>query len=94
MDNMELINNPNYTYYYKSPIGLFFMRYNSSLRMWSLGMENGIYGNYSTTIRAADDVYTQHTGCYEWDNLNVDKFLYKVPTDIYEWERTLDKERT
>jgi len=28
MDNMELINNPQFIYSYKSPVGLFFIRYN------------------------------------------------------------------
>ena len=87
MDNMELINNPNYTYYYKSPLGLFFIRYNPSMEKWDLGINDQVYGYYLTTIAAADDVYCQATGCFEWDRLDLETISTKVPTDIYEWER-------
>jgi hypothetical protein len=87
MDNMELINNPNFTYYYKSPVGLFLIRYNPSMEKWELGMEDEIFGYYPTTIAAADDVYCQVTGCNEWDMLNIDIIVDIAPTDIYEWDR-------
>jgi hypothetical protein len=84
MDNMELINNINYTYLYKSSVGVFYIRYNPSLAKWDLGMNDEVYGNYMTTI-AADDVYCQSTGCNQWDMLDITKI--DAPTDIYEWER-------
>jgi hypothetical protein len=86
MDNMELINNPKYTYVYKSPIGKFYIRYNPSLEKWDLGMNDEVFGFYITTIAAADDVYCQATGCYQWDILDISNNP-NVPTDIYEWER-------
>ena len=89
---MELINNPAFTYYYKSPVGLFFIRYNPSLRKWDLGMEDDVFGYYLTTIAAADDVYCQSTGCNEWDMLDIHNIIGDVPTDIYEWERRPNKE--
>jgi hypothetical protein len=88
MDNMELINNPAYIYSYKSPVGLFFIRYNTSIKKWELGIEDDIFGYYMTTIAAADDVYCQSTGCNEWDMIDVDKITRIAPTDIYEWKRT------
>jgi hypothetical protein len=84
---MELINNPNFTYHYKSPLGLFFIRYNPSMQKWDLGMKDEVFGYYLSTIAAADDVYCQSTGCYEWDSLDIGKILNEVPTDIYQWER-------
>jgi len=91
MDNMELINNPNYTYVYKSPVGVFYIRYNPSLEKWDLGMDDNVFGYYLTTIAAADDVYCQSTGCYEWDSLDAKIITDKAPTDIYEWERIQNK---
>jgi len=87
MDNMELINNQNFIYYYKSPIGLFFIRFNLSMEKWELGMKDEVLGYYQDTIAAADDVYCQATGCYEWDSLDINIVNDKAPTDIYEWER-------
>jgi hypothetical protein len=87
MDDMGLINNPDFICYYESPVGLFFIRYNSSLDKWDLGLEDDIFGYYLTTIAAADDVYCQSTGCNEWGMLDIFKILDKVPTDIYGWER-------
>ena len=89
MDNMELINNPDYTYYYKSPIGLFFIRYNPSKCKWELWMNDDVYGDFDTTIGAADNVYLHATGFYDWDKLDGD--YDDVPTDIYEWERRKNK---
>jgi hypothetical protein len=85
MDDMELINNTNYNYIYRSPAGVFYIRFNTSLQKWDLGIGNEIFGNYITTIAAADDVYCQATGCYQWDMLDITEI--DVPTDIYEWER-------
>ena len=90
-DNMELINNPNYTYYYKSPIGIFSICYKPELEKWQLFYDNETFGNFDTTIGAADNVYLHATGCYEWDKL--DGKFDNVPTDIYEWERKLNKKR-
>jgi hypothetical protein len=85
MDDMELINNIKYTYVYRSPVGIFYIRFNSSLQKWDLGMENEVFGNYATTIAAADDVYCQSTSCNQWDMFDITKI--DAPTDIYEWER-------
>jgi hypothetical protein len=90
MDNMELINNPKYTYVYKSPIGIFYIHYNPSFEKWDLGMDGEIFGSYITTIAAADDVYCQATGCNKWDILDISNNP-DVPTDIYEWERVPNK---
>jgi len=67
---MKLNNNSNPVYYYKSQVGTFYIRYNSSLRRWDLGIGNVILGNYHTANAAADDVYNHSTGCYEWDRLD------------------------
>ena len=91
MDDMELINNHNYTYIYKSPVGVFYIHYNPSMEKWDLGMDDNIFGYYLTTIAAADDVYCQSTGCYEWDSLDINIITDKVPTDIYKWERIPNK---
>jgi hypothetical protein len=89
MDNMELINNPTFSYIYKSQVGAFYIRYNPSLQKWDLGMDDEVFGYYPTTIAAADDVYCQSTGCYQWDMLDISKI--DAPTDIYEWERIPNK---
>jgi len=87
MDNMEFINNPKFNYFYKSPVGLFFIRYNPSMEKWELGMEEDVFGYYITTIATADDVYCQITGCNEWDLFDIDKIVDIAPADIFEWDR-------
>lgn len=37
-------------------------------------------------MAAADDVYTQSTGYYEWDSQDIDSIIVDVPTDIHQWE--------
>ena len=89
MDNMELICNSNYTYFYKSKIGLFYIKFNPKTALWELWMNDGMYGDFPSTIGAADNVYVHATGCFEWDDL--DGTIDDVPTDIYEWERKPNK---
>ena len=67
-------------YRYQSPIGLFRIRVKGD--RWELWMGDECYGFYANPIAAADDVFTQATGCYEWDTLATDA----APTDLGEWE--------
>ncbi len=83
MDSIEHINN---VFLYNSPIGLFFIKYNRNNNKWILGKGSDIYGQYSSPIAAADDIYCQSIGCYEWDSFEIDLILEEIPTDIYCWE--------
>ena len=87
MDNMELINNPDFIYYHNSPVGRFYIRFSLSMGKWELGMKDEVFGYYLSTMVAADDVFSQSTGCDEWDMIDVEKITEIAPTDIYEWER-------
>jgi len=74
----------NKIYSYKSPAGMFVIKYNMSLKRWDLGMGNEVYGNYHSAEQAADDVYCHSTGCNKWDML--DGKLNNVPSHLAEWE--------
>ena len=68
-------------YIYNSPIGRFLIRPQSN-DYWDLWFEDDVLGSYGSAMAAADDVYLQVTGHYEWDSLkNID-----IPTDVDEWE--------
>lgn len=68
-------------YQYKSPIGLFLIKPQTNGR-WGLWFKDDLLGSYHSAMAAADDVYMQVTGDYDWDSLDgVD-----IPTDISEWE--------
>jgi hypothetical protein len=62
------------------------------VKKWDLGVEDEVYGFYLDTIAAADDVYSQVTGCSEWDTLDISNISDNVPRDISQWER-IKKER-
>ena len=49
---------------------------------YELFFDSTCYGSYSSAVAAADDVYTKHTGCNEWDDSQEEG-----PTDVYEWEK-------
>lgn len=68
-------------YQYKSPTGLFLIKLQVNGR-WGLWFKDDLLGSYHSAMAAADDVYMQVTGDYDWDSLDgVD-----IPTDISEWE--------
>lgn len=68
-------------YQYKSPAGLFLIKPQANGR-WGLWFKDDLLGSYHSAMAAADDVYMQATGDYDWDSLDgVD-----IPTDISEWE--------
>jgi len=69
------------TYRYKSPIGVFIIQPQSNGR-WGLWFKDELLGSYHSDMAAADDVYTQVTGDYDWDSFEG----ADIPTDIYEWE--------
>lgn len=69
------------TYCYKSPIGVFIIKPQPDGR-WGLWFGDDLLGSYHSEIAAADDVYTQATGNYQWDSSS----WLDVPTDIHEWE--------
>lgn len=72
-------------YYYKSPIGPMYIKYDQSKGNYLL-IINGIdYGHYQSPDAAADDVFCHSTGCFEWDKL--DGSMIDVPTSIAEWDK-------
>ncbi len=92
MDNEETSNNPNFTFYWKSPVGKFFIRYNFASEKWDFGtVDDWIWGSYSSPIAAANDVYCQVTGCFELDRIDAIKMNLDIPTDIFEWEKVPNK---
>lgn len=70
-------------YYYRSPIGIFTVKIHKF--KWGLFFNDELLGVYDTPVGAADDVYLQVTGYYEWDSLQ--GVSLDIPTDIYEWEK-------
>ncbi|HIW08425.1 MAG TPA: hypothetical protein H9890_03360 [Candidatus Faecalibacterium intestinigallinarum] len=68
---------------YRSPIGPFVIR-RARDGYYELWHGSECYGRYINPVAAADDVYLQHTGCDQWDDLNISN----APTDLGEWERT------
>lgn len=67
---------------YRSPIGPFVIRRARDGR-YELWHGSECYGCYTNPVAAADDVYLQHTGCHQWDDLNISD----APRDLGEWER-------
>lgn len=67
---------------YNTPVGTWVIRINRDNR-YELCLGDNCFGVYSSAVAAADDVFTQHTGCDKWDDLDLDS----IPTDIYEWEK-------
>ncbi|RMH16911.1 MAG: hypothetical protein D6698_09005 [Gammaproteobacteria bacterium] len=68
-------------YQYKSPLGLFLIKPQTSGR-WGLWFKGELLGSYHSAMAAADDVYMQATGDYAWDTLKG----VRIPMDISEWE--------
>ena len=68
-------------YQYRSPIGCFLIKQKTN-GYWDLWLKDELLGSYKSATAAADDVYTQTTGDYNWDSLNDTN----IPTDIHEWE--------
>lgn len=71
-------------WYYESPIGTIYIK--RTAEGYGIFFDDICYGNYQSPVAAADDVYTQSTGCDEWDMSNVP--IEQIPTDLYEWEQT------
>ena len=69
------------TFQYKSPIGHFLIKPQANGR-WGLWFKDDLLGSYHSAMVAADDVYMQATGDYDWDSLD----RVDIPTDISEWE--------
>ena len=67
-------------YYFKSPVGTF--KITPKAGRYLLEINGDICGTYPSAVAAADDVFTQSTGCYEWDELDSPY----APSDITEWE--------
>lgn len=67
---------------YNSPIGLMMIRPKEG--RYLLWIKNELCGSYSSPAKAADDVASFTTGCFEWDHL-----AYRIsnyPADITEWD--------
>ena len=68
-------------YRYRSPMGRFLVKPRANGR-WGLWFKDDLLGSYHSAMAAADDVYMQATGDYDWDyQEGVD-----IPTGIDEWE--------
>lgn len=74
--------NINKVFSYDSPIGQFKIFFN---KKWLLLFNNECLGQYNDPVAAADDVYCQATGSYNWDAFDFSDSLEEVPTDLYEW---------
>jgi len=69
------------SYQYRSPLGVFIIKSQANGR-WGLWLNDELLGSYHSSVAAADDVFMQATGDYDWDTLNdID-----IPTDVYEWD--------
>jgi hypothetical protein len=66
---------------YRSKIGTFKIIPNRKGR-FDLWFDEDVLGSYHSPQMAADDVYTQSTGCFEWDSLDP----VMEPADLSEWE--------
>ena len=66
---------------YRSPIGRFLANPQTNGR-WGLWLKGDLLGSYHSAVAAADDVYMQATGDYDWDSL----VGFDIPTGIDEWE--------
>jgi len=66
---------------YRSTCGLFTIKVEPDGR-YGLWLEEELLGTYETAALAADDVYTQSTGAYEWD----DQEPVEEPSDLSKWD--------
>ncbi|QHZ49917.1 hypothetical protein [Paenibacillus larvae] len=69
-------------YVYKSPVGLMKIYIDRKVGRYALDINGIIVGHYLNAADAADDVYTQVTGYYDWDDLDGD---VDPPSDLSEW---------
>lgn len=67
---------------YKTPFGPLTIRPQSNGR-WALWIRDEVLGSYHSPMAAADDVYCQVTGDYDFDDWDHDD----IPTGLDEWER-------
>jgi hypothetical protein len=70
------------TYIYRSRVGVFFIVPNNQGGWW-LGVDDERLGHFLSPQAAADAVYMQATGHYDWDCFP----SVSGPTDLSEWER-------
>lgn len=67
---------------FRSAYGMFVIKPHNG--RWGLWCGDELLGSYHRPEAAADDVYTQHTGCDGWDDKEPDG---TEPMDLSEWER-------
>lgn len=71
-------------YRYKTKVGTFIIKQsNDDPGVFQLWIGDELLGGYASPLQAADDVYMQATGYYEWDSLDPSQ---GYPHDISEWE--------
>lgn len=67
---------------FRSPFGLFIIKPHNN--RWGLWCGDDLLGSYHRPEAAADDVYMQATGHYDWDGKKTDG---TEPMDLSDWER-------
>jgi hypothetical protein len=67
-------------WFYRAHCGLFTIRILRDGRH-GLWLDDELLGSYTAPVQAADDVYMQATGAYEWD----DQESVEEPTDLSKW---------
>ena len=72
-----------YLYHYKTRVGTFWIAPQPNVpgRFW-LGVDDEALGSYHSAEAAADDVYSQSTGYYEWDAIEEP---VTSPCDLSDW---------
>jgi len=71
-------------FHYRTRVGTFWIAQQPGGRgRFLLGIGDEALGSYHSPAAAADDVYCQATGCYEWDALGP----VTSPTDLSEWRK-------
>ncbi len=88
---MEATKNILSVFTYNSPVGKFLIFFNHNIQKWDLVLDDELLGHYTNTVAAADDVYCQATGSYEWDSYDIYSMIEEIPTDVYEWEHHIKK---
>lgn len=68
-------------YRYRFSHGIFFIKPQPSGR-WGLWLNECLLGSYHSAAAAADDVYMQATGFYDWDSLRNET----PPGDLTDWD--------
>lgn len=71
-------------YHYKTPFGVLVIKpMRNKPSSFGLYINEEFLGSYSSPISAADDVRSQHTGYYDWDDADIGA---DYPTDLGDWE--------